>query len=326
MKKIEKENIERIERILPNFPDEYIITELSKTAYERKYKQMKLAFFPLCEKLENLNVKWNDELYIDFSDKNVKQIRKSLQPLDNDFFLVFCTYYNEEKKDILYRAIGIVSQYNLNENTENTYYIVNIEGFGSWDFSIVSHNPSHESHPIFRYKDDDYFSPEIMGDFYEKIKEMKNNWLESSERFKEFFEQILSKKCGTSFVIFEKSTDAEKEAKRLASKKPGRGILLDETFNLNVFKSGDFLNLLDIDGGLILDKCGKCYAYACIFDGIILKTFEGNRSRGARFNSMCNYIHYKNVKDKMECIGAVFSDDGGIDLVFFDKTIQTIKI
>lgn len=70
------------------------------------------------------------------------------------------------------------------------------------------------------------------------------------------------------------------------------------------------LSITGIDGALFMNFAGKCLAMGVIVDGEA-KT-PGNIGRGARYNSIANYI---NLKKKGNYIGIIVSEDGMIDII-----------
>jgi hypothetical protein len=114
---------------------------------------------------------------------------------------------------------------------------------------------------------------------------------------------------GTMIVI---SSAAAEEADRLADqstllKEPVKlvGDLLDETL----------LMLTSIDGALLVDPTGTCYAAGVILDGAAIKG-KGTSSRGARYNSAIRYVYgARNDESKGECLAVVVSKDRTINLV-----------
>jgi hypothetical protein len=68
-------------------------------------------------------------------------------------------------------------------------------------------------------------------------------------------------------------------------------------------------NLTPIDGAVVLNPKGTCYAVGAILDG--LATEEGAPSRGARYNSA---IRYRSAS-KHPCMLIVISEDGGVDFI-----------
>ena len=80
-----------------------------------------------------------------------------------------------------------------------------------------------------------------------------------------------------------------------------------------------------IDGALFCDFQLNCKAIGVIVDGKSI--VKGNPGRGARYNSLMNYIGYlKNNPeyDKARSMAIVVSEDGSLDIET-NKTINIIK-
>lgn len=122
---------------------------------------------------------------------------------------------------------------------------------------------------------------------------------------------LCEQKHGTTVIL----TDDTDEAERLC--KVDRGILIDaengQHFKTsdNVFNKDKILSVTEIDGALFMDLSGKCTAFGVIVDGIACE--KGNPGRGARYNSIYNYIHQQK-KDKIY-VALIFSEDGGVDII-----------
>ena len=103
---------------------------------------------------------------------------------------------------------------------------------------------------------------------------------------------------GTMLVITEA---ADSEAARLVQQgTPIQPLLL----NADLLR-----NLTPIDGAIILDPEGTCYAIGTILDG--MATDNGDPSRGARYNSAIRY--YESAQ--APCMVVVVSSDGGVTFV-----------
>jgi DisA bacterial checkpoint controller nucleotide-binding len=103
---------------------------------------------------------------------------------------------------------------------------------------------------------------------------------------------------GTMLVITEA---AESEAARLSQQgTPIKPLLL----NADVLR-----NLTPIDGAIILDPQGLCYAIGTILDG--MATDAGDPSRGARYNSAVRYVK----SAEAPCVAVVVSSDGGVTFI-----------
>ncbi|MCX4255185.1 MAG: hypothetical protein OSJ63_08005 [Bacilli bacterium] len=77
------------------------------------------------------------------------------------------------------------------------------------------------------------------------------------------------------------------------------------------WNEGQLLSITDIDGSLFIDLEGTCLAIGVIVDGIV--TIKGDAGRGARYNSIKNYVMQKKKEDG-NYIGIVISEDRKIDI------------
>jgi DNA integrity scanning protein DisA with diadenylate cyclase activity len=71
--------------------------------------------------------------------------------------------------------------------------------------------------------------------------------------------------------------------------------------------------LTAIDGAVLIDCRGRCYAIGVILDG--LSSDLGDPSRGARYNSAVRYIETATRNHNRKCLAIVVSVDGLVDLV-----------
>ncbi len=121
---------------------------------------------------------------------------------------------------------------------------------------------------------------------------------EDSERLIGFVRTAERESHGTMLVITEA---AQIEAARLSSQgTPVQPLTLDAT---------TLRNLTPIDGAIIMNPAGVCYAIGTILDG--QATDKGDPGRGARFNSAVRY--YESIT--APCMIVVVSSDGGVDFI-----------
>lgn len=105
-------------------------------------------------------------------------------------------------------------------------------------------------------------------------------------------------KHGTMLLI---SKNAKKEAQRLGNQAtPIRPKILTPKI---------LRNLTPIDGALLINPKGTCYAIGAILDGMTVE--DGDPARGARYNSAMRYT----ATSKIASIAIVISEDGGIDFI-----------
>ncbi|ABY42085.1 DNA integrity scanning protein DisA nucleotide-binding domain protein [Bacillus mycoides] len=109
-------------------------------------------------------------------------------------------------------------------------------------------------------------------------------------------------KKGTILVILEKQF-AESEAKRLTQSST---LIVPKKLNKKFLK-----RFSGIDGAIIVDTKGVCYAFGVILDGDIIK---GDPGRGARFNSAHRYFGTKK-NHNIPCLLVVVSEDGHISIL-----------
>lgn len=70
------------------------------------------------------------------------------------------------------------------------------------------------------------------------------------------------------------------------------------------------IKLGSVDGAVVVGPDGRCYAFGVILDGIANE--NGDRARGARFNSA---VRYQNMEEIPNSMIVVISDDGTTDLL-----------
>ena len=115
---------------------------------------------------------------------------------------------------------------------------------------------------------------------------------------------------GNSVIV---AADAEREAGRL-SRQCTRIVPTPVTSELLTRASR-------IDGGLLIDPTGRCFAIGVILDGET--TNECQPSRGARFNSAVRYIH----ASKVTRMAIVYSDDRTLDIIpLLNRRVSREKI
>ena len=108
-------------------------------------------------------------------------------------------------------------------------------------------------------------------------------------------------------IVFGNSRQIKEETKRLTFY--NRCIQISP---INLIRNIDIiLNITSIDGAILVDFNGNCYAIGAIFDGDM--EIKGNIERGARYNSTVNYIERQKRKGH-EFLAIIFSEDRKIDI------------
>lgn len=118
-----------------------------------------------------------------------------------------------------------------------------------------------------------------------------------------------------ALLVFSSRYTSQKESLRLAHKN-SRGMQTKTPipFSDSSKLKKEFYQLTSIDGALLLDFDGNCYAYGVILDGIAKG--KGNSGRGARYNSAVTYIKNKSSgKLRRKMFAVVCSEDGMVDVI-----------
>ncbi|MBP5265141.1 MAG: DNA integrity scanning protein DisA nucleotide-binding domain protein [Lachnospiraceae bacterium] len=202
---------------------------------------------------------------------NQKRIRKLLEATGDDKYLLV----DAENSQII--GIGRL------ENP--TGLVVEFCGFSQW--RVV-----HDGKTVFECKCGNY-----------KLVKPQNEYASGDElkRYKKMIELIVQNKHGALII---QSDHAEEEAVRLCDLERGYRIK-----GINVFRNHELIEMATrIDGAILVDEKGRCYAMGVILDGPAAK---GNPEKGARHNSAKSYVAWR--KKKKEHIKAiVVSEDGPV--------------
>jgi hypothetical protein len=116
--------------------------------------------------------------------------------------------------------------------------------------------------------------------------------------------EVIKQRHGTMLVI---TDNAKNEALRL-----GKQSLPLQPLKLT---TGFVNQITSIDGSILLDRDGMCYAIGVILDG--LATNKGDSSRGARYNSAVRY--YEQFGKQNPTVIIIVSEDGMVNLIPFLK-------
>jgi hypothetical protein len=201
---------------------------------------------------------------------------------------------------------GLKELENEYDSYNSNVFIARFRGYYKWELwdkdggimmQVINGVPSLPREPISKEK------------FKEHVRRTFTQSSPNEEALWNIVDAAVQQKHGTMIVI---SSAATEEANRLEEqstvlRKPVKLVdeLLDETL----------LMLTSIDGALLVDPLGTCYAAGVILDGNAIKG-KGTSSRGARYNSAIRYIYgAKNDASKGECLAVVVSKDGGINMV-----------
>lgn len=242
----------------------------------------------------NLNILFEDPV----EKKDYKTIRKLLEVSTQDFVLV-------GTQSFFYGFInmnGLKCQ--LEDNckfSSKQAYIVYLKGILIWD--IYKYNCETSSFLP-------YISSNMTNISYPNQKLAKSTFLEEvSSKFESYnaealwgiVTQAVEQKHGTMIVV---TDGAEKESERLRK----CAIKINK---VSIAISDVTKNISAIDGAIMCDPQGYCYAIGVILDGIHSEGNDESISRGARYNSAHRYKY----NNKYNCLIVIVSEDGEVNLV-----------
>ena len=191
-------------------------------------------------------------------------------------------------------AYGIATQCAYNP-TQEDLFTIEIRGHHHWELS-------HAGQVLMRVQYGLPAVPHLPFDEQKLRVDLRRIFRQISaddgERLIELVRTAERESHGTMLVITEA---AQTEANRLASQgTPIKPLTLDPS---------TLRNLTPIDGAIVMDPAGVCYAIGTILDG--QATNNGDPGRGARFNSALRYYESATAP----CMIVVVSSDGGVDFI-----------
>ncbi len=227
--------------------------------------------------------------------KETSHIRKLLELTNEKFQLIY--------DGTSFIGIDDIVKYN------NDYYME--ISFKKNNTFIISENrkinETFRKIPYIKVKDGEISLPRLKLDkveFKRRINKLKDDSI--NKKIVEVVEYISENTKGTTIIVTSK-INAKAESKRLRD----CCTLIESIDLINEFESGNkelLTRLTSIDGAIIIDTQGICYAIGVILDGTYLK--GGNAGRGARFNSSNTYIKSKEPGEYL-CI--TLSEDGHVN-------------
>ncbi len=246
-------------------------------ATKSKNQKMKIEFSKIIKRSS----------YFDMEEhiKNINYIRKLLQTTNDKMGLVYDGA----------RFVGIDFLDNYEECVIIKYKKGNIFTISTIDNKI--------NKQIMQVRNGIFEIPQFKIDENEFKKRAKECFKEVSEAGIDNIMQIVKdageQHHGTTMII---SNKAEDEANRL-------GDVSTKIKPINLVENRDIIeSITSIDGAVLIDEKGICYAIGVILDGEYGK--DGHAGRGARYNSCNTYI--KSRKDG-NYLAVVFSEDGHIN-------------
>ena len=298
-----------VNRVMSELPDKEIFIQLSALNYENRVTHTHLAF-----RREFSLVSSDDSIIFDnameFEIEKIRLIRKLMEISGETYGLVI-----EKKSDTEW---GIKGASRL-EELKDTYQI-EITGHSVWKLK-------HNEEELFEYKEGIYKLPPVGTDenvYDEEYKKL--NQIINDEKKREKIKSVIDKirknaSHGTGMILIEepipKSGERsflEKEIDRLVGF--GKAYAIKE-HSLDLFRIKDKLlkGITAIDGAVFCNFDLQCKAIGVIVDGQTVKA--GNPGRGARYNSLVNYVRCLNSEERkanINCMAVVISEDGPIDI------------
>lgn len=288
-----------IERICSNagIRDRELISLISARKYEKRETYSRIYFGEVPEKGIELSFDGKDFDMWKFLKGNLRFIRKMLEMAKGNKVLIV---RNTDGYQVMQ---GIASM-----EPEKGKQIV-FGGYLKWTLM-------DQGKEVLRYEEGNYhLMSEEKTEEYKKLEDLQ---LENEEDIKNIIESLKKQAHGTS-VVFLDGEALESELKRL--EKNRRICRIRPVSIMNAAKAERerleelIVCISEIDGALIADYKGNIHAIGAILDGE--SVIEADLSRGARYNSLKNYINWLVKKKKYnrdQSFAIVLSEDGGVDI------------
>lgn len=220
---------------------------------------------------------------------NQRASRKLLEISDHEVGLLV---WNGE----FYGLGSVQSNYSV---SDEAIFNIEIRGHYTWSLNHGTHNlmvVSYEQPRLIKDEDSDYVE-----DFRRILQAEFDQEALETESLLKLFRMALEQPHGTMLVV---SSKAVSEAARLQTQ---------STVVKPVNITGTIMRrVTSIDGAVIVDPKGVCFAIGAILDGVI-EEGQGDPSRGARFNAAFKYLSHCR-REKIDCSIAVFSEDGMVNI------------
>lgn len=187
---------------------------------------------------------------------------------------------------------------------------IRFDGNGKWKLYL-----NDTDHPIVSVEGNvcSFCTTEVTNEFHPAFQSVFGDEGDPNT-IKAIVDEAKQQKHGTSIII---SECAEEEAERLA--KYSRAIrIVPISFAERSGISGVIQALTAIDGALLVSLSGECYAIGAILDGEVCS--DGSTARGARYNSLANYVTWKSKSTEkhpngIRSMAVVISEDQTVDFI-----------
>lgn len=290
-----------------NLPDAELLIELSAARYEGSESEARIYF----DQKSTLNVCTLDEsgeqARIIQPDK-LRMVRKLMEISKRDKIFL---YAEKQENDEF-----IIKQLVKKKAKKDKGLYIKFSGFMHWS---ILHNGREE---ITYYHGKYYLNYSDKNTMYhaevERLeRELPGKYLDQMEewfggnKLKDLIRILKKQKHGTSVII----TDCKSNIETLCQK--NRGMLLSDNGSFCKTTGGEWdeeqiLSVTGIDGAIFMDLGGNCTAIGVLVDGEAM--IQGDVGRGARYNSIVNYVKIKEKEEGLY-IGIIVSEDGMINIV-----------
>lgn len=282
------------------FPKDTLFTTLSAEQYEKSDSHAQIMFSD-CSEPCDLVCEF-DEKY-ELSEGNLRMIRKLMEITKKPDAKESAT----KESDLALVAVKDGDNWFIVGTTEatKTNPTIKFEGNLNWSFS--------EGEKVkFRFYKGRYILNWEDGkkEYETKIKDVRPQY---QEIVRELVGILKKQEHGTAAIISAK-TPLNKEILRLC--RMNKGIHIKEFDFLDSGTNKDYMHqigMTNIDGAVFIDKDGFCHAIGMIVDGETV--VEGDAGRGARYNSINNYVNWVYNEKHHYFVGIIISEDGMINIV-----------
>ena len=261
-----------------------VLCSVSSMPYESAQNHGCLGFVSRFESLDKLTVMYFEESIL-FEMKNCRKLRKLLE-------------MTSESMALLVRNGSVIGI------GDREYIKTGISFCGNGKWILFSKKVEN---PVFTVEGTRCYMNRTTKSNVKRVYKQCFGKTDKAEFIDKIIETAKKQKHGTSIVI---SEEAKEEAERLCSL--NRGI---KTTPIDLFENSKIIKAVtSIDGAVLIDENGICYAIGVILDGDAVLT--GSAARGARYNSLCNYVKRRRSSEKgnNRCFAVIISEDGTTDI------------
>lgn len=193
-----------------------------------------------------------------------------------------------------HKILGLAEHKNDHAGNSQSFLSINFAGLHKWELIHGSKKLLVVEYGIPRR-----FKPEINRGVFDDLlhRTFDGATQDILDRLWMIVNTAVEQKRGALLII---SSDAESEAERLSKQSTK---IKPTMLNKQLVES-----VTSIDGAVLLDIAGICYAIGVILDGKAVS--EGTSERGARYNSAVRYVENNSGK----CVAIIISEDGMVNL------------